>query len=68
MNSLVVTIIRQGVALLPSAFLLAQTGNVNNVWWAVPIAEVTGLVLSLIFYGKLRKKLNALAAESPPAS
>ena len=65
-NSLLVTIIRQGVALLPCAFLLAQTGNVDNVWWAVPIAEVTGFILSLIFYGKLRKKLNALAGEAPP--
>ena len=65
MNSLVVTIIRQGVALLPCAFLLAQTGNVDNVWWAVPIAEVTGLVLSLIFYSKLRKKLNTLEEEGP---
>ena len=62
-NSLLVTIVRQGVALLPSAFLLAQTGNVNNVWWAMPIAEVTGLVLSLLFYFRLRRKLNALAQE-----
>ncbi len=65
-NSLLVTIIRQGVALLPCAYLLAQTGNVDNVWWAIPIAEVTGFILSLIFYGKLRKKLNALAGEAPP--
>jgi len=62
-NSLIVTIIRQGAALLPCAFLLAQTGNVNNVWWAIPIAEATGLILSLIFYRKLRTKLNALSQE-----
>ncbi len=62
-NSLLVTIIRQGAALLPCAFLLAQTGNVNNVWWAIPIAEATGLILSLIFYRKLRTKLNALSQE-----
>lgn len=66
MNSLVVTCIRQGAALLPSAFILARTGNVDNVWWAIPIAEVTGLVLSLILYRKLKKKLDVMAAESPP--
>lgn len=54
MKSLVVTIFRQGAALLPSAFILAQTGNVNNVWWAMVIAEVTGLILSFIFYKGLK--------------
>lgn len=62
-NSLIVTCVRQGAALLPSAFLLAQTGNVNNVWWALPIAELTGLLLSLFFYGRLRRKLNSLENE-----
>ena len=54
MKSLIVTIIRQGAALIPSALILAQTGNVNNVWWAMVIAEVTGLILSFIFYKGLK--------------
>ena len=54
MKSLIVTIIRQGAALIPSALILAQTGNVNNIWWAMVIAEVTGLILSFVFYKGLK--------------
>ncbi|WP_434796697.1 MATE family efflux transporter [Terrisporobacter vanillatitrophus] len=46
--SLIVSVGRQLVVLLPAAFLLSKTGNVNNVWWAFPIAEVASVVLSCI--------------------
>ncbi len=47
--SLIVSIARQLVVLLPAAYLLSLTGNVNNVWWAFPIAEVMSLTLSIVF-------------------
>ena len=48
--SMFVSIGRQLVTLLPVAYFLSLTGNINNVWWAFPIAEFVCLVLSLIFF------------------
>ena len=47
--SMVVSIIRQLVVLLPAAFLLSLTGNVNAVWLSFPIAEVASLLLCVLF-------------------
>ena len=49
MLSLWVSIGRQLVVLVPSAYLLSLTNNVNMVWWAFPIAEVVSLILTIIF-------------------
>ena len=53
--SLIVSMCRQLVVLLPAAWLLAQTGNVNNVWWAFLIAEVVSILMSLAFYARINK-------------
>ena len=51
--SLIISLGRQLVVLLPAAWLLAQTGSVTNVWWAFPIAEGVSMVLSFIFFRKI---------------
>ena len=51
--SLVISVGRQLVVLIPAAYLLSRTGVVTNVWWAFPIAEVVSLLLSLLFFRKL---------------
>lgn len=48
--SMFVSIGRQLVTLLPVAYLLSLTGDVNNVWWAYPIAEFVCVILSIFFY------------------
>lgn len=48
--SMFTSIARQLVVLVPVAYLLARTGDVNLVWWAFPIAEVMSLVMSVIFF------------------
>ncbi len=53
--SMVVSIMRQLVVLLPAAYLLSLTGNVNNVWWAFPIAETMSATISTICYNKIKK-------------
>ncbi len=53
--SMVVSIARQLVVLLPVAFALAQLGNVNLVWWAFPIAELMSLTMTTIFMKKLNR-------------
>ncbi len=47
--SLFVSVGRQLVILIPAAFLLSLTGNVDNVWWSFPIAELMSLLLCSIF-------------------
>lgn len=46
--SLIVSIGRQLVVLLPVAYLLSRTNNLNLVWWAFPIAELASVFLSTI--------------------
>ena len=54
--SLINSVCRQLVVLIPAAWLLAQTGNLTLVWFAFPIAELMSLLLSTIF---LRRTLRA---------
>jgi len=47
--SLIVSVARQLVVLLPVAFLLSRTGSVNAVWWAFPIAELVSVAFCAYF-------------------
>lgn len=54
--SAIVSFMRQAVALIPAAYLLSLTGDVNNVWWAFPIAEFVSLIVSLSFSKRVYDK------------
>ena len=55
---------RQLIVLLPVAYLLSLTGDVNNVWWSFPIAEVmSALVTGLLFAKLYRQKVKPLFAD-----
>lgn len=54
--STITSICRQLLVLLPVAFLLSLTGEVVNVWWAFPIAEVVSLVVTLVLFLRIYKK------------
>ena len=47
--SMLISIVRQLVVLLPAAYLLSLTGRVEAVWWAFPIAEISSLILCVSF-------------------
>lgn len=51
--STIVSLGRQLVVLLPVAYLLSLTGNVNNVWWAFIVAEFASMLLTAFFYRRL---------------
>ena len=55
--SMINSICRQIVVLLPAAYLLAQLGNVNYVWWSLPIAELMSLTMTVIFLIKINKDI-----------
>ena len=55
--SMLVSIARQLVVLLPAAYLLSLTGEVTSVWWAFPIAEVMSLTMTVIFLTRINRKV-----------
>lgn len=55
--SMITSICRQLVVLIPAAYLLAQFGNVNYVWFAFPIAEVSSMILTVIFFIRIYRKV-----------
>lgn len=59
--SMIVSIMRQLVVLIPAAFILSKVGGLHAVWWAFPIAEAMSLAVSSIFlvriYNTIIKKI-----------
>ena len=55
--SMVVSIARQLCVLLPVAYLLSLSGNVNLIWWAFPIAEFMSLGMSTFFLVKINRNI-----------
>ena len=59
--SMIMSICRQLVVLLPAAWLLARlTGSVYAVWWCFPIAEFVSLFICLYYYRKCNRKMIAV--------
>ena len=59
--STITALCRQMVALLPAAYLLSLTGNVDAVWWSFPIAELVSLAATLFFFTRIyRKKIKPM--------
>ncbi len=55
--SMFVSMARQLVVLLPAAWLLAKSGNVNLVWLAFPIAELASLAMTVFFFLRINKNI-----------
>lgn len=61
MYSTITSLCRQMIALLPAAYLLSLSGDVNMVWWAFPIAELVSLAATTFFFVRIyRKKIQTL--------
>ena len=55
--SMIVSIARQLCVLLPVAYLLSLSGNVNLIWWSFPIAELVSVGMSTFFLRRIYKKV-----------
>lgn len=55
--SLIVSVARQLVVLLPAAYILAKFGGLHAVWWSFPIAEIMSLCVSAIFMYLINKNI-----------
>lgn len=56
MYSMITSIMRQVVILIPAAWLLSLLGQVDYVWWAFPIAEIMSAVTTLFFFSRIYKR------------
>lgn len=62
--SLMTSISRQLVVLLPAAYLLSLLGGLNFIWWSYPIAEIVSVILSAIFLKYIHdKKIAPMKSE-----
>ena len=55
--SMIVSVARQLVVLLPAAYLLSLTGSLNLIWLAFPIAELVSVALSGVFLYRMYQKV-----------
>lgn len=64
--SLISSITRQLLVLLPLAYLFSVTLGLHHVWWSFPLAEIASVTLSIIMFRRIyRLKLKPL--EQPVA-
>ena len=55
--SMITSIMRQIVVLIPAAFLLSRLGSVDYVWWSFPIAEIMSAAATTFFFNKIYKEV-----------
>ncbi len=61
MYSMLVSIARQLVVLIPAAYLFSLSGNIDLVWLAFPVAEIASLLVSVFMMVRLyRQKIRPL--------
>ena len=55
--SMIISIARQLLVLLPAAYLLSLAGNVDYVWWSFPIAELVSLGMTVFFLIRINRQV-----------
>ena len=63
-NSLIVSVCRQLVVILPAAWILGQQFGLNAVWYSFPIAEIAAFFISyILLWREYRTELRFLGVE-----
>jgi len=55
--SLIISFIRQIIAILPLAAIFAYFFGLNAVWWSFPLAEIVSVALTTVLFIRISKKL-----------
>lgn len=64
MLSLIMSVLRQLVVLLPVAYLLSLQFGLDAVWWAFPIAELVSMTFcAVMLYRVYQKEIKPIAAK-----
>ena len=53
---------RQLVFLIPLAWLLSRTGNVDNVWFSIALSEVLSMIVSVILRRRVKAETAGISA------
>lgn len=63
--SLIISVARQLICILPLAYFFAVTFGLHAVWYSIPLAEITSVVLSSILFRKIYvDKIRPLGQEN----
>ncbi|MBR3526043.1 MAG: MATE family efflux transporter, partial [Lachnospiraceae bacterium] len=57
--SLIVSVARQLVVLIPVAYILSVIGGLDLIWWCFPIAELMSLAVTSFFLIRIYRKVIA---------
>ncbi|MCR5201773.1 MAG: MATE family efflux transporter [Lachnospiraceae bacterium] len=55
--SMINSLMRQLVVLLPAAYILGKIGGIDMLWWCFPIAEIASGLCTGFFYFRIKKKI-----------
>lgn len=55
--SLIVSLIRQIIIIVPTGYILSHYFKLKGVWWAFPLAEIGALVMVTIFYKEIDRNI-----------
>lgn len=55
--SLIMSLARQLVVIVPLGYVLSLTGVLEAIWWAFPISEVVSVILGIVFMIKVKKTI-----------
>lgn len=61
--SLVLSIVRQLVILIPAAYLLSLTGNLTAVWFSYPAAEMGAIIFAVFYLRKIKKDMDGMMGD-----
>ena len=53
MYSLIISFARQIIIILPAAYVLSKTVGLNGVWFAIPLAEIGSVALTILFFKRI---------------
>ncbi|MCR4806379.1 MAG: MATE family efflux transporter [Lachnospiraceae bacterium] len=55
--SLIVSVARQLVVLIPAAYILAKIGGLDLIWWSFPIAELMSFAVNCYFMWRINRDI-----------
>ncbi|MCR5508214.1 MAG: MATE family efflux transporter [Lachnospiraceae bacterium] len=55
--SLIVSVARQLVVLIPAAYILARIGGLALIWWCFPIAELMSFIVTCYFLYRINREI-----------
>ena len=55
--SMNISLVRQLGVIIPVAYIFSKIGGVDMLWWAFPIAEITGFTMSILYTRSIKKKI-----------